>query len=47
VANRHADSVNTTYNPIEINPGPGTHGIFIGQGVIKVNSPISGGFYGM
>lgn len=42
-----ADSVNSTYNPIELNPGPGTNGIFIGQEVIKYNNPISGGFYGM
>lgn len=40
------DSVNSTYNPIELNAGPGTNGIFIGQGVVKYNNPISGGFYG-
>lgn len=39
------DSVNTTYNPIEINAGSGTQGIFIDQGVIKYHNPISGGFY--
>lgn len=41
------DSVNSTYNPIEINAGLGTKGIFINQGVIKYNNPASGGFYGM
>lgn len=40
------DSVNSTYNPIEINAGSGTKGIYINQGVIKYNNPISGGFYG-
>ncbi|CAF9916157.1 MAG: hypothetical protein HETSPECPRED_002779 [Heterodermia speciosa] len=39
------DSVNSTYNPIEINAGLGTKGIFINQGVIKYNNPASGGFY--
>ena len=40
------DSVNTTYNPILINAGNGTAGIFVDQGVIKYHDPISGGFYG-
>ncbi|KAL8992855.1 MAG: hypothetical protein Q9169_006788 [Polycauliona sp. 2 TL-2023] len=40
------DTVNATYNPMEINVGTGTKGIYIGQGVIKYNNPISGGFYG-
>lgn len=40
------DSVNDTYNPIFINAGNGTMGIFIEQGLIKYNNPISGGFYG-
>lgn len=40
------DSVNATYNPIEINAGSGTKGIYINQGVIKYNNPTSGGFYG-
>ena len=40
------DSVNATYNPILINVGNGTTGIFIDQGIIKYHSPISGGFYG-
>ena len=40
------DKVNSTYNPIEINAGPGTKGIFIDQGVIKYHNPLSGGFYG-
>ncbi len=40
------DQINTTYNPIEINAGGGTKGIFIDQGVIKYHNPISGGFYG-
>lgn len=40
------DRVNSTYNPIEINAGTGTKGIYINQGVIKYNNPISGGFYG-
>ena len=40
------DSVNATYNPILINAGNGTTGIFIDQGVIKYHNPISGGFYG-
>lgn len=39
------DRVNSTYNPIEINAGTGTKGIYINQGVIKYNNPISGGFY--
>ncbi|KAK4692781.1 hypothetical protein P7C71_g4489, partial [Lecanoromycetidae sp. Uapishka_2] len=39
-------SINSTYNPVEILPGNGTQGIFINQGVIKYNNPISGGFYG-
>lgn len=39
------DSVNATYNPILINAGNGTTGIFIEQGIIKYNNPISGGFY--
>ena len=41
------DSVNATYNPILINAGNGTTGIFIDQGIIKYHNPISGGFYGM
>ena len=40
------DKVNDTYNPVEINAGSGTQGIFIDQGVIKYNNPLSGGFYG-
>lgn len=40
------DSVNATYNPILINAGNGTQGIFIDQGIIKYHNPISGGFYG-
>lgn len=40
------DSVNATYNPILINAGNGTTGIFIDQGIIKYQNPISGGFYG-
>lgn len=40
------DSVNATYNPVEINAGTGTTGIYIDQGKIKYNNPISGGFYG-
>ena len=40
------DSVNATYNPIFINAGNGTTGIFIDQGIIKYHNPISGGFYG-
>ncbi len=40
------NQINTTYNPIEINAGGGTKGIFIDQGVIKYHNPISGGFYG-
>jgi len=40
------DQINTTYNPIEVNAGGGTKGIFIDQGVIKYHNPISGGFYG-
>ncbi|KAI4250891.1 MAG: hypothetical protein LQ352_005186 [Teloschistes flavicans] len=40
------DSVNATFNPIEINAGPGTDGMYIDQGVIKYNNPTSGGFYG-
>ena len=40
------DSVNATYNPILINAGNGTTGIFIDQGVIKYHNPIAGGFYG-
>ena len=40
------DQVNTTYNPVEINAGNGTRGIFIDQGVIKYHNPLSGGFYG-
>ena len=40
------DSVNATYNPILINAGNGTKGIFIDQGIIKYHNPISGGFYG-
>ena len=40
------DSVNATYNPILINAGNGTTGIFINQGVIKYHNPMSGGFYG-
>ena len=40
------DSVNVTYNPILINAGNGTMGIFIEQGILKYNNPISGGFYG-
>ncbi|CAF9927353.1 hypothetical protein IMSHALPRED_007193 [Imshaugia aleurites] len=39
------DSVNATYNPILINAGNGTTGIFIDQGIIKYHSPMSGGFY--
>ncbi|KAL8669722.1 MAG: hypothetical protein Q9168_005691 [Polycauliona sp. 1 TL-2023] len=39
------DSVNTTYNPVEINAGAGTQGIYVSQGIIKYNNPISGGFY--
>ncbi|KAI4195628.1 MAG: hypothetical protein LQ350_007099 [Teloschistes chrysophthalmus] len=39
------DSINSTFNPIEINAGPGTDGMYIDQGVIKYNNPISGGFY--
>ncbi|KAL8662055.1 MAG: hypothetical protein Q9202_005029 [Teloschistes flavicans] len=39
------DSVNATFNPIEINAGPGTDGMYIDQGVIKYNNPTSGGFY--
>ncbi|KAL9582465.1 MAG: hypothetical protein Q9212_003273 [Teloschistes hypoglaucus] len=42
---RKPDSVNSTFNPIEINAGPGTDGMYIDQGVIKYNNPISGGFY--
>ena len=40
------DSVNATYNPILINGGNGTPGIFNDQGVIKYNNVNSGGFYG-
>ena len=40
------NQVNQTYNPIEINAGNGTRGIFIDQGVIKYHNPLSGGFYG-
>ena len=40
------DQVNATYNPIEINAGNGTQGVFIDQGVIKYHNPLSGGFYG-
>ena len=40
------DTVNATYNPILINAGNGTTGIFIDQGIIKYHNPISGGFYG-
>ena len=40
------DSVNATYNPIFINAGNGTAGIFVDQGVIKYHNPIYGGFYG-
>lgn len=39
------DWVNATYNPILINAGNGTAGIFIDQGIIKYHDPISGGFY--
>ncbi|CAO1603184.1 hypothetical protein XANCAGTX0491_006776 [Xanthoria calcicola] len=39
------DSVNSTYNPVEINAGTGTKGIYVNQGVIKYNNPSSGGFY--
>ncbi|KAL8793586.1 MAG: hypothetical protein Q9195_003849 [Heterodermia aff. obscurata] len=39
------DKLNGTYNPIEINAGPGSSGIYINQGVIKYNNPTSGGFY--
>ncbi|KAG6990904.1 hypothetical protein G7Y79_00060g092080 [Physcia stellaris] len=39
------DRVNATYNPVEINAGEGTKGIFIDQGVIKYQNPQSGGFY--
>jgi len=40
------NQVNATYDPIEINAGDGTQGIFIDQGIIKYHNPISGGFYG-
>lgn len=40
------NQVNQTYNPIEVNVGNGTRGIFIDQGVIKYHDPLSGGFYG-
>ena len=40
------DSVNATYNPILINAGNGTTGIYNDQGIIKYNDPMSGGFYG-
>lgn len=40
------DQVNATYNPILINAGNGTKGIFVDQGVIKYHNPMSGGFYG-
>ena len=40
------DSVNATYNPILINAGNGTAGIFVDQGIIKYHNPLSGGFYG-
>jgi len=39
-------SVDATYNPIVIQPGNGTQGIFVSQGVVKSHNPISGGFYG-
>ncbi|KAL8651242.1 MAG: hypothetical protein Q9226_004784 [Calogaya cf. arnoldii] len=39
------DNVNATYNPVEINAGTGTNGIYVNQGVIKYNNPQSGGFY--
>ncbi|MCJ1234833.1 hypothetical protein MMC14_002796 [Varicellaria rhodocarpa] len=39
------DRVNSTYDPVEINAGTGTKGIFIDQGVVKVHDPLSGGFY--
>ncbi|KAI4269123.1 MAG: hypothetical protein L6R38_007583 [Xanthoria sp. 2 TBL-2021] len=39
------DRVNSTYNPVEINAGEGTKGIYINQDIIKYNNPISGGFY--
>lgn len=40
------DSVNATYNPVEINVGKGTQGIFIDRGLLRYNNPMSGGFYG-
>ncbi|MCJ1456760.1 hypothetical protein MMC28_007125 [Mycoblastus sanguinarius] len=40
------DQFNATYNPILIDAGNGTQGMFIDQGVIKYHNPISGGFYG-
>ena len=40
------DQVNATYNPVEIDAGNGTRGIFIDQGVVKYHNPLSGGFYG-
>ncbi|KAL8847190.1 MAG: hypothetical protein Q9221_007752 [Calogaya cf. arnoldii] len=39
------DSVNATYNPVEINAFTGTSGIYVNNGVIKYNNPQSGGFY--
>ncbi len=40
------DSVNATYNPVEINVAGGTQGIFIDRGLLRYNNPMSGGFYG-
>ncbi|KAL6719087.1 hypothetical protein ACLMJK_003322 [Lecanora helva] len=40
------NQVNLTYNPIEINAGNGTRGVFIDHRVIKFHSPLKGGFYG-
>ncbi|KAL9053438.1 MAG: hypothetical protein Q9206_003931 [Seirophora lacunosa] len=40
------DMVNATYSPVEINAGIGTKGMYIHQGFVKYNNPISGGFYG-
>ncbi|KAL8947300.1 MAG: hypothetical protein Q9222_006402 [Ikaeria aurantiellina] len=39
------NKVNASYNPVEINAGPGTKGIYISAGVLKYNDPPPGGFY--
>ena len=41
------DMVNATFNPVEIVVEQGMRGVFVDQGVVKVNDPLSGGIYGM